>query len=152
MQRLILLRHAEAENRSRSGDDFDRALTPSGRAEALAVGRRLAALGYRPDTAIVSTARRAGETWSVVEAVLPGATVVLEPELYDAHPAVLLKAAQTSGEAGTVMLVAHNPGLHALAVGLGGDGPLTAGLPTAHAAVFVFDEQGEPKFEGLIAP
>jgi phosphohistidine phosphatase len=152
MQRLILLRHAEAERRSRSGDDFDRGLTPEGRAEAQAIGKRLAAKGIKPDLVIVSTAKRAGETWAEVEAVFPEALVAAEPDLYEASPATLLQVAEAAKVDGAVMLVAHNPGLHALAVGLGGDGPLKHGLPTAHAAVFSFDADGAPRFEGVVKP
>jgi phosphohistidine phosphatase len=152
MQRLILLRHAEAERRSRSGDDFDRVLTPEGRAEAQAIGKRLAAKGIKPDLVIVSTAKRAGETWAEVEAVFPEALVAAEPDLYEASPATLLQVAEAAKVDGAVMLVAHNPGLHALAVGLGGDGPLKHGLSTAHAAVFSFDADGAPRFEGVVKP
>lgn len=153
MQRLILLRHAEAERQSLSGDDFDRGLTPAGRAEAEAVGRRLVELGYRPDLVLVSTARRANETWAALEAAFPGVRVEPEPELYEASPKTLLRAAEDTGEAGTVMLVAHNPGLHSLALRLGASGPLSRGLPTGHAAVFVFDPWARtPSFEALVAP
>jgi phosphohistidine phosphatase len=53
MQRLILMRHADAERASGSGRDQDRTLSPRGRADALAMGRALATRGARPDLALV---------------------------------------------------------------------------------------------------
>src|SRR5438094_761470 len=66
MDRLILLRHAKAENDAPSGDDFDRPLAPRGRREAAAMAGQLAALGIRPDLALVSPSLRTRETWEAV--------------------------------------------------------------------------------------
>ena len=63
MQRLILMRHGDAERPHTGTADFDRALTPEGRSESRAVGRALAEAGYRPDLALVSSAARTLQTW-----------------------------------------------------------------------------------------
>ena len=57
MRRLILFRHAKAEPRAAGEDDFDRPLSPRGRADAVLVGRALADAGFAPDLALVSPAR-----------------------------------------------------------------------------------------------
>ncbi|HEY9219454.1 MAG TPA: histidine phosphatase family protein, partial [Phenylobacterium sp.] len=54
MDRLILVRHGEAERQSASGEDFDRRLTAAGRRESLETGESLAGLGFTPDVALVS--------------------------------------------------------------------------------------------------
>jgi phosphohistidine phosphatase SixA len=64
MQRLILMRHAEAVGSALSGLDRDRPLSPYGRLEASAVGRALAARGLKPDLALVSAATRTRQTRS----------------------------------------------------------------------------------------
>src|ERR1700741_3244928 len=119
MDRLILLRHAKAEGEAPSGDDFDRPLAPRGRREALAMGERLAAMGVRPDVALVSPALRTRETWELVEAALPGAQVRFEPALYNAEAGAIRRLVEAAGEpGGAVIVVAHNPGLQDLAVRL----------------------------------
>ena len=85
MDRLILLRHAKAESEASSGDDFDRPLAARGRREAQAVGVQLAALGLKPDIALVSPALRTRETWELVEEAVPGAEVRFDPALYNAE-------------------------------------------------------------------
>ncbi len=153
MQRLILLRHAEAERQSLSGDDFDRGLTLP------AAPRRKPSAGGWPNSAIaptwslVSTARRANETWAALEAAFPGVRVEPEPELYEATPKTLLRAAEEAGEAGTVMLVAAQSG-PALPGAQAGRPPVRwpAACRTGHAAVFAFDPGRTPSFEALVAP
>ena len=55
MRRLILLRHAKAENQAASGEDIDRALTARGLADAARMGQVLADAGLQPDLALVSS-------------------------------------------------------------------------------------------------
>jgi phosphohistidine phosphatase len=58
------------------------------------------------------------------------------------------------------MIVGHNPGLQELTVQLLREGSAPAGLiakaqrdfPTACAAVFLFDDNGRPQFDGLFIP
>jgi phosphohistidine phosphatase len=161
MDRLILLRHAKAESDAPSGDDFDRALAPRGLREAAAMAGRLAALGLRPDLALVSPAMRTRQTWEAVEATVPGAEVRLDRSLYNADAAALRRMVREAAEgAGTVLVVGHNPGLQELAVRLlveaGGPagflGKAQRAFPPAAAAVFRFDAHGRPSAEELIYP
>jgi uncharacterized protein (DUF952 family)/phosphohistidine phosphatase SixA len=153
MQRLVLLRHAEAEI-SAAGGDFDRRLTARGLREALAAGQSLAAHGLSPSLVIVSTAVRAVETWEAMAGLFPRMAVTFDPNLYHAGPEALMEAAELAG-AEAVMLVAHNPGIHQLAVALaaeGGDADAALrGFPPAAAAAFRFVD-GEARLEAVLHP
>ena len=157
MQRLILFRHAKAERRADSGEDFDRDLTDRGRSDAALMGRLLAARGLSPDRVLVSGARRTRATWSAMAGAFPDAEVVIDDALYNAHAGALLSAAQTSDAAATVMVIAHNPGLHEasmalLARGAAGAADLyevRSGMHTATAGVFDLTT-GTARLEGWL--
>jgi phosphohistidine phosphatase len=154
MQRLIILRHGDAEKARAGMGDFERGLTDEGRAEAARAGRLLAEAGVTPDLALVSDARRARETWEAAAAAFPEAWVRYDHDLYNAQVSTLARAADAGlAEADTVVLVGHNPGLHGLALDLarheGASRALAAGFPTGAAAVFAI-EAGKPRFERLI--
>lgn len=156
MNRLILLRHAKAERRSASGQDIDRALTDGGRADAALMGRVLADQGLRPDVVLVSAARRTQETWDAMADLFPRARTQVMRALYNASPLVLFEAAEGAG-AGTVLVIAHNPGVHELALrllieaGAGSRAISRAGgrFSPATAAAFLIDEGGRPSYDGL---
>jgi len=144
MERLILLRHGKAEANASSGNDFDRGLTERGQADSAIVALALAQAGFSPDLVIVSPAARARQTWEAMAYIFPGAEVVFAKTLYNAEPDVILAEAESRGaEEPTVMVVAHNPGLHQLSLTLAfrlKDSPdrqkLNAGFPTGAAAAF----------------
>ena len=108
--RLILMRHGKSAYPG-GVRDHDRPLAERGRRSAALMGGWLTENGWTPDVALVSSAARAQETWESAGIDAPMRTVA---GLYLAPPDVLLKAARAEGE-GTVMLVAHNPGLAVLA-------------------------------------
>jgi phosphohistidine phosphatase len=95
---------------------------------------------------LVSPAARAAQTWEAVAQVFADVEVQDAPELYEISPDAILALAKAQGrEAGTVMVVGHNPGLGALAVWLAQDAPpgeaktrIVEGFPTAAAAVIGF--------------
>lgn len=159
MERLIIFRHGKAEHGSSSGEDFDRALTERGRDDAAAMARLLAVTGAVPDVALVSSAVRAVQTFEAARPAFPKAALSTRRDLYLSTASHLLRAARAE-VADTVMLVAHNPGLHELALGLtkeGRAGPadrarLQEGFPTSAAAVFQFDGSGEPQLLALHTP
>lgn len=161
MDRLILLRHGDAERQSSSGEDFDRRLTSAGRRESLETGENLAHLGFTPDVALVSGAARARETWAAASPALPCDEVRFDDRLYLAESPVIRDAAEAAGQsARTVMVVGHNPGLQELIVTLlieGSSAPqliarARGGFPTGAAAVFLIDANGRPAFDGLLMP
>lgn len=151
MRRLILMRHATAG--PSLSEDLARPLTAQGVREAAAAGRALAARGLYPDLVLVSPARRTQETWEAMADLFPNARLETQLRLYDASADVLMDAAEDEMEAGTVMLIAHNPGLHQLAYNLSTRAarPAPRDFPPATAAVFGF-EAGRPRFPTLILP
>ncbi len=161
MDRLILMRHGKAEPESASGEDFDRRLAPRGQAQSAEMAARLAEMGFSPDVVLVSPAARTRETWAAAEPQFPKARARFQDELYHADSAGVRHAAVKAGAAAaTVMVVGHNPGLQELAVRLLTEGSAPASLisraarqfPTAAAAVFLFDDNGRPHFDGLFFP
>ena len=146
MLHLILLRHAKTERDSPSGKDHDRRLDERGHDDANRIGSWLAAHDP-PDRALVSSAARARETWDEITPLLPKTSMEIVDSLYHAEPAEILQVARGFAGAGTkrLMIVAHNPGLHELALALveGGDKQglrdLQDNLPTSGTAIIRFE-------------
>jgi phosphohistidine phosphatase len=150
MRRLLLLRHAKTERESLSGQDRDRRLDSRGREDAPAIGRYLAENRLIPDLALVSPAARTRETWDLLAGALKSApSAEFVPGLYGADASELLQiirlASQADGRPSkSVMVVAHNPGLHELSLALIGKAKgydreaLEENLPTSGLAVFKF--------------
>ena len=158
MQRLILMRHGEAERPAAGVSDFDRGLTQDGRAESRLVGRALADAGLDPDLALVSPALRALETWRAVAESFNRPAEEHDASLYAASAVRLAAGAREAApRARTLIMVGHNPGMHQFAIHLAiqagaseaGAKPLFERFPTATAAVFAIDADGRPAFERL---
>ena len=161
MDRLILFRHGKAEPDSASGEDFDRRLAARGVRESAAMGARLAEMGFAPDLVLISPAARTRETWAAAEPHFPGSKTSFDGDLYHADSGAVRQEAERAGKtAGTVMIVGHTPGLQELAVQLLTEGSAPPSLvdrarrqfPTASAAIFLFDANGRPSFDGLFFP
>ncbi len=157
MKRLILMRHGKAE-RSNPGGDFARALADRGLSDAALMGRLLLDEGLVPDIGLVSAARRTQQTWDQVSLSFPKAATTSLPGLYNADAGRILFEAEAAGaEHDSVMVIGHNPGMHALTVGLlregGAGGALIARaesrFPTSTVAAFTFDAAGRPAYDGL---
>lgn len=150
--RLVLFRHAKSGYPDGVAD-HDRPLAKRGERDAPAVGRWLAASGYRPDAVVCSTALRARQTWELAASGLSGAPdatardtgtaktvapkVRFEPRLYDATVlSLLMLIRELPEDQRTVLVVGHNPGLAELAVGLADPPPAPpSAFPTAAVAV-----------------
>jgi phosphohistidine phosphatase len=161
MRRLILLRHAKTETVAASGDDFDRALTPRGQADAARMGQLLMDEGLKPDLALVSAGVRARQTWEILRGAFGEVEAEVLPALYLASAERLRELIEDrEARAGTLLVVAHNPGIHDLALRLLREGSASAsqmakvqnGFPTATAAVFEIDEAGRPSYDGYFTP
>ena len=161
MRRLILMRHAKTERAAASSLDRDRALTERGREDAALMGRVLMDKGLRPDLALVSTATRTRQTWELLQDAFGDVEVRLEPKLYNASADVLrtfVEAAEDEG--GCILVLAHNPGVHILAheyLVESAASPsvldkMSAGFPTAAAAVFEVDVAGRCGYDGYLTP
>lgn len=146
MRRLILLRHAKTEREAPSGKDRDRRLDERGIKDAAEIGRWLARHDYDRGLALVSTATRAQQTWNLLAPNLPGVQVEHVPALYGADLSELLQLVRETSvqDPKQVLIVAHNPGLHELALGLIASGDregrdaLEHNLPTAGMAIIEF--------------
>ena len=150
MRRLMLLRHAKTENDAPSGRDQDRRLDDRGRLDAAEIGGWIGRHPPFPDSVLVSPATRALQTWEIaweaMKGLVPPPEIELAPELYGADPAQLLQAihAASAADPQRLLVVAHNPGMHELALALAGSGDaagrkaLTDNLPTSGLAIFDF--------------
>ncbi len=134
MTTLILVRHAKSDWGNPGLDDHDRPLNARGLRDAPAMAARLADTGIRIDTIVASTALRARTTAGFFGARF-GVEPVLSDDLYGAPPRVLLSAATRSGR-GTVMVVAHDPGMSMLAADLSDGG--IGHMPTCAVATFAW--------------
>jgi phosphohistidine phosphatase len=112
--RLFLIRHAAAE----AGEsDALRRLSPEGRQQARALGKRLANEGIRPDALLTSPLLRARETG---EALADALACTSEPSdaLAPGATAGRLRSAVT-GRGETVIVVGHQPDCGEIAAELG---------------------------------
>ena len=151
---LVLFRHGKAVRPYEARDDFSRGLTARGVNEAASQARRLKAAGFKPDVVLVSTALRAAQTWDAARPCFLEASVRANRALYLAAPEIYLSAARDTGAA-SILLIAHDPGLHELARRLmKGDHDTTAGqaelhahLPTSGLAWFRRDTRAQSGFQ-----
>ena len=120
MKRLFLMRHAKAARADPILQDFDRPLEEEGRLGAAKVAGFMAAKGFVPDFSLCSPALRAAQTLAVAARAFPEAAPARFPEaLYNAAPdAVRDEIAGAPASAASVLVVGHNPGVHALALDL----------------------------------
>ncbi len=144
MRTLFLLRHASAE--ADTGSDRERPLAPDGRVEAGLVAGHLAAAEPRPRCVLTSDARRARETAAAVSAALGLGPAAEHADLYLASPGDILGCVQDLPDsAPAALVVAHNPGVAALARALPAKGSADAGsrlssFPPAALAVVEFPD------------
>ncbi|WP_438294553.1 SixA phosphatase family protein [Streptomyces sp. HUAS TT7] len=145
-RRIVLLRHAKADWPQVS--DHDRPLAERGRKDAPVAGRWLAGAGVVPDLALCSSAARTRETWKLAVQELPQRPrTVYEERMYEASLGELIALVnETPDDVADLLLVGHNPGMHALADALAGDaeGDVLArmnrsGFPTCAVAVLTFN-------------
>jgi phosphohistidine phosphatase len=148
------MRHAKAEVAAAS--DHERRLTARGVRDAAEVGRWASSQGVLPDHAFVSAAARAQETWAAFSASA-GLDLVpeLDESLYSAGSEAAIEVLRSAPEdAGTVMIVGHNPTMaqlvHLLDDGSGDPTAMTAAsgdFPTS--ALAVLDVPGEWRDLGI---
>lgn len=123
-RRLVVLRHAKSAWPP-DVPDHDRPLGTRGRRDAPAAGRWLREAGHTPDLVICSTSRRTRETWELAAEALaaaPPAPVRLDERVYAATARALLDVLREApDDAGTLLLVGHNPGVQDLVLRLTGE-------------------------------
>ena len=146
MKQLAILRHAKSDWGNPGLTDFDRPLNKRGRKAAKKIGRILRERGLSFSQIVSSPAQRAKET---VERFRIGyeqdCDVRFEPTIYLASTGTLLGLVNgLPDDAGTVMIVGHNPGFHDIVLRLTretGDGlrnKVGANFPTGAFALIDF--------------
>ena len=150
MRRLLIFRHAKAESAIPGTPDRERPLVERGRRDAAKIGAYMAAHALVPDRVLVSPATRTQQTWKAAErAFKPAPAATMVDKLYDATPHAILAAIKdVPAKAHTLMVIAHNPGLHELALMMIASGDVEAReklrekLPTSGLVIvdFAFDD------------
>jgi phosphohistidine phosphatase len=131
--RLVIIRHAKSAW-PEGVPDAQRPLNKRGRRDAPAVGRWLRDHVGHIDAAVCSPAVRTGQTWELLAATLDGAPVpIVDDRVYAATAQTLLTVVrEIPDDAGSAVLVGHNPGVSDLVALLSGEEP---GMRTSAVAV-----------------
>ncbi|MDR1635429.1 MAG: histidine phosphatase family protein [Bifidobacteriaceae bacterium] len=144
---LLLVRHAKAGGGD-GGGDVDRPLTELGYEQCRVVAREITGIGLSPDVALVSTARRAKQTFNAMAASADWQlSAELLSELYSGYVEEALEAIRSAPpDCSVLMVVGHEPTMSATAYKLAGAGSVPdavtrvrRGLPTAGVAVIQVD-------------
>jgi len=147
MLNLLLLRHAKSGWDDPDLPDFERPLSKRGTKAAGIMGRYIAENGLKPEQVLCSDSVRTRATFALVAAEFDGEPInaSFHSKLYLAAPGVLLDHVRMADkDTSTLMIIAHNPGLHALSLALIGGGDrrglreMAMKFPTAALAVITF--------------
>jgi phosphohistidine phosphatase len=146
MRRLLLFRHAKAERSEPGMGDRARQLMERGRKDAATIGAYMASHALVPDRVMTSPAARTQETWKfAAPAFRPAPAVTPVERLYDATPHDILGVIRAAPLAArSLLILGHNPGLHAVALLLVASGDietrerLREKMPTCGLAVIDF--------------
>ncbi len=120
MRRVFLYRHAKSSWDDPSLDDFDRGLSKRGEKSAPAMGVFMREQGLKPDLVLCSPSQRTRETFTRTFGEGEDAPDLrFDERLYHASSATMLDLLRhLPPEVQNVMILGHNPGLHALALDL----------------------------------
>jgi phosphohistidine phosphatase len=147
MLTLSLFRHAKSSWANPGQQDFDRPLNERGLDAAPRMGAFMAEHGIVPDLVLCSPSARTRQTLGLVlPHFSPRPAVLYEDAIYLGAASTLLKRVRKlEADVRHAMIVAHDPGLHQLAMLLPGDGDpdvlqaLAQKLPTAALVIIVFE-------------
>ncbi len=134
MKKLVLLRHFKSSWDEAGMSDHNRPLAPRGQRDAAAMAATMVSRDLAPERVLCSPARRTRETLAALQEGIAGMDdVVFVDELYDG-PEVDYRAiiAVMGGEADRLMVIGHNPRIHATALALIGSGSKTTRAQLAH--------------------
>lgn len=127
-------------------DDIDRTLALIGRKASTRLGENLAASGYAPELALVSSATRTQQTWKLMSAAFEGCEARVTEDLYETDVQGVLEEVHALEGVETVVIVGHEPTSSAVVAHLVGPGSdksalqsIAQGLSTGTAAVVEFD-------------
>lgn len=109
MKILGLFRHAKSDWDDMAKRDFDRGLNDRGRKGAELMGDHIRKHGIKWDMIVASPAERVKRT---LDSAMPDAKVTFDDRLYLASSETILETvADHAGDADTVLVSGHNPGL-----------------------------------------
>ena len=155
MKALHLLRHAKSSWDSPTLHDHDRPLAPRGLRACETMAAYLREESIRPDVVLCSTAARTRATLSGVLAGLghPEPPVRFEAAIYEASaPTLMGMVSALPEEAGSAMLIGHQPGIGDLASRLAGSGErlddLERKFPTGALATLTIESSWAEAEEG----
>jgi phosphohistidine phosphatase len=114
---LVLVRHAEAEDRALGTPDPERRLVPAGRRAARATGKALHALRVAPECVVTSPYPRAYETAELVASAL-AVPLVEDAALLGVEAGDVPGLCERHGD--DILLVGHDPDFSALVHALTG--------------------------------
>lgn len=147
MRQLLLLRHAKSSWDDPALPDHARPLNARGRRAAAAMAGAMRGLGMRPELILVSSSRRTLQTLEGLGTLDGQPRIEPMDDLYLAPWTRLLETLREVPQAVcSVLLIAHNPGLHDLALNLAGQDQSEPGLalaeayPTAALAEFTLEQ------------
>lgn len=152
MLRLTLIRHANAEWKDASYEDFDRPLNKRGLAEAESIGKLLAEDQLVPELMLASTAKRAQQTAEIMakQLGLAARRVKSMEQLYLAREEAILALVRATGpKVHHLAIVGHNPGISELVRSLAPAEAQLTELSTASACTLTFATKS---WEGLAGP
>jgi phosphohistidine phosphatase len=147
-RRLILMRHAKSSWDEFGLSDHDRPLNGRGRASAPVMADALAARGWVPDRAAVSSAARTRETWALMRDGLGDVPSDVTSSLYMGSVRdIRALAAEWDPAWRTVLVLGHNPGWSDAASLLTGR---NVALTTANCALLI--GEGATWAQAMIGP
>ncbi len=111
---LFLLRHASAENSSKTGKDFDRPLSDEGLNQATQLRKYVSNLHLTETNFYVSSSQRTKET-SIIALNLNENRIHFTDQLYLSSSLELLKFINSQCTTKDMLLLGHNEGISALA-------------------------------------
>lgn len=148
MLTLSLLRHAKSSWSNPELDDHERPLAKRGAKAIPALAKFIRQEKLKPSLVLCSDAMRTRATLALLLSEMgpPTPRVAYDEALYLAAPDTIRAAIARVDDSDThVLVVGHNPGLHALALELVGEGDrktlamMAQEFPTGALAVFSFD-------------
>lgn len=156
MRTLILMRHAKSSWDDPEHSDHERPLNKRGTRDAPRMAAWMVRNRLRPGLVLCSDSVRTRATLTLLLGSIEGwsPTVRFEPRLYLAEPAAILELiVRVPDDIESCLVIGHNPGIHALALGLVGSGDRSAladlamKFPTAAIAVV---EIGEASWRDVV--
>lgn len=113
LQRLFLLRHAEAEPASLEKRDFDRPLSDKGKIDAQQIGKIIKEHYKLPEAVVLSPSKRTKQTVNLLHLFDKNNLNIID-DLYNGDGREYLNILKSIKDAQSLLLVAHNPAIFIL--------------------------------------